>query len=467
MRAGLRPGWIAAALLSSLVAAACTAPERSVTSQPPLGATTTAPVPSSLSPPASPSPIPTPPASAARLPGSLLVRTPGAGLAVVRPDGTQGTEIVHGQPGRLEVVAAAWAPDGSRIAWSQVSAEPGTSPSSVVWSQPDGSGRSDALLSFMAIYLSWDPTASRVAFLGGENEFTLSVMERAEGETAGRPLAHGAPFYFSWAPEGDRMLTHVANTRLDTLTMDGVRRVVEPMTGVFQAPIWTADGSRLLYVSAEERLVARDLATDEVRDLARLDGGAYLVASPDGSRVAYHARGPDEMDFYGEDLAETATDLGVHVVDVRGGRAITVTEAPAMAWSWSPDGSHLAIFEPVYTGDGVRFRWVVWDGRRTFADRALRVHRALAERGVVLHPVRPELIDVVAGRRGVRVRGGAPRRHAPDLGAAGGAGSGGLPGDAGRHGRLGPRGLITRRTRFAVSSRPRRTGPDRSPPRSR
>jgi Tol biopolymer transport system component len=356
---------VLAAVLAVSVGAACTPPERTITTA----------MPPPTSPPASvapgatvvpPAPLPDPPASASTLPGALLVRTVGGGLAVLRPDGTHLTRIVPEGPD-VQVITAAWAPDGSRIAWSQLGVVGGVPSSRVVWSAPDGTHRQEALLSFAAFYLSWDPTGSRVAFLGGEGPLTLGIMERHDGETAGRPLAQGAPFYFSWAPDGDRMITHVADAGLDTLDMEGRERVVAARTGEFQAPAWTSDGTTVVYAAADGQLVARDLQSGRVRDLATLDGGAFLVVSPDGARVAFHARGPEEMDLYDQDLPSIATDMGVHVVGIDGGAEQVVTDVPAMSWSWSPDGRFLAILEPVYLGDdGVRFRWVVWDGHRSF-----------------------------------------------------------------------------------------------------
>jgi Tol biopolymer transport system component len=344
----------------SLALAACTTPERTVTTRPPVSPEAPA---SDAS--VEPSPLRGPPASAGDLPGRLLVQTTTAGLGVIRPDGTEPTELVRGEPNAREVLTAVWSPDGARIAWSQVDVRDGPPANRVVTSDARGEDRSEARLPFGAFYLSWDPTSSRVAFLGGQTPFTLGVMERSPGEGGGQPLANGAPFYFSWAPDGRRMVTHVASANLDTVKVNGDSLPLERATGPFQAPVWTADGRTLLY-AADDALVARDVASGRVRTLAPLDGFGLMVASADG-RVAFHARGPGEVDFYDRDIAERATDLGVRVVDVDGGPETVVTRAPAVAWSWSPDGRRLAILEPVYGEDAIRFRWVIWDGRDSFA----------------------------------------------------------------------------------------------------
>ncbi len=72
-------GWIVAA---ALVLVACTTPERTVTSRPPVTQGGSSSAPASA---VEPSPLPEPPASAADLPGELLVRTVVGGLDVYQP----------------------------------------------------------------------------------------------------------------------------------------------------------------------------------------------------------------------------------------------------------------------------------------------------------------------------------------------------------------------------------------------
>jgi len=352
---------ISAVLITvALGLAACTAPDgRTVSSRPPVS------VAPGVATPTSVPPLPVAPPSASRLPGTLLVRTESGGLEVMRPDGSRGTVVVEAEPGSVEVITAAWAPDGMRIAWSQLDAASGVA-GLMVWSDAAGGHRARVPLPFVPFYVSWDPTSSRVAFLGGVAPFSLGILERTGGQAAARRLAEGAPFYFSWAPEGDRMVTHVAERTLDTLTLKGASDRLEEGTGPFQAPVWTSDGAALVYAGPDGDLVALTLETGKVRSLAPLDGGAYLVVSPDGSRVAFHARGLGETDFSDAGLAQAATDLGVRIVPVAGGAEIQATEVPAMAWSWSPDGRRLAILEPVYGGGRIRFRWVFWSDAGSF-----------------------------------------------------------------------------------------------------
>jgi dipeptidyl aminopeptidase/acylaminoacyl peptidase len=349
-----------------LVLGACEAPERTLStpsSSPPSASSVPAETPAFELPPAPADP----PTSAAALPGRLLIRGTDGGMVVVRPDATAPRRVVDAGAGGVQVQQAAWSPDGQRIAWSQVGVENGQLIARLVVAAPDGTARREALTPFPAFYLAWDPTSSRVAFLGGEQPFTLGIVER-RGAAGARPLARGAPFYLSWSPAGDRMVTHVGAEGLDELTVDGKHHALDT-TGLLQAPSWGPDGAIAYVRPAAEGagvLVTRDARSGRVRELAAIDGAGYLVVSPDGTRVAFHGRGPDEQDFFDRSLPETATELGVQVAALDGSGVVEATTAPALAWSWSPDGRRLAVLEPIYGEGAILFRWRVWSDDGSF-----------------------------------------------------------------------------------------------------
>ena len=95
-----------------------------------------------------------------------------------------------------------------------------------------------------------DPTSSRIVYLGGSAtaDLELGLVDVAAGTAA--PIDAGSPFYFSWAPQGKQLLVHVGDDRLDTLALDGTFTPLGDRPGMFSAPVWTADGRTLIYVSA-------------------------------------------------------------------------------------------------------------------------------------------------------------------------------------------------------------------------
>ena len=86
-------------------------------------------------------------------------------------------------------------------------------------------------------YLSWDPTSSRIAYLGSpsEEDIELAILEVA-GRSSGTPLDAGQPFYLSWAPGGDQLLVHVGEDRLELLDLDGSLTTVADRPGTSPRP---------------------------------------------------------------------------------------------------------------------------------------------------------------------------------------------------------------------------------------
>ena len=312
------------------------------------------------------------PPGAETLPGTLLIRDERGNLVTVRPDGTDRLTLAAASPGELQVSQAAWSPDGSRVAWGQRDQRDGSVVTRVVTSAPGGGGRTEAEVPFLPFYLSWDPTSSHVAYLGNQGDGVgLGVVERAtEPAPSAVSLDQGQPYYFSWGPGGDRLLIHEGDDRLEELTLDGATVVVDGRPGVFQAPVWTPDGRTQLFVrrgaGLRQTIVALHRGRGRMRDLVGIEGAGFMVLSPDGDTVAYQALAPEELDLYDRDLPARAEDVGVTVLDLATGRAERVSTEIAAAWYWSPDGSRLAVLEPLYDGDGpILFRWRLWDGDGT------------------------------------------------------------------------------------------------------
>jgi hypothetical protein len=314
-------------------------------------------------------PLPPPP-EASELPGRLLVKLNDGGLATVRPDGADLRIVAVAVRGEVQVLQAAWAPNGRRVAWGQVGANGSARTPAVVTSGPDGRDPIATPTDAVPFYLSWDPTSSRVGFLGsdGTDRFLMGVVEQqGADEGSARSLARGSPFFFAWAPDGDRVLVHVGDERLDEITLDGDTSSVGDGSGRFQAPAWSADGRSQVYVEAigrgeRQRVIVRGPDGGR-RVVARADGAVSLVLSPDGSRLAFQALNDDERNLLDRTLPNRAVDVGVTIVDLETGAIERATIRPAAAFFWDPTGERLAILEPTYhPSTPMPFRWVVWDG---------------------------------------------------------------------------------------------------------
>jgi Tol biopolymer transport system component len=302
-------------------------------------------------------PAPSPSPDAAGFPGvGRIAVLDGSGtLMVFEADGSRPTFIAVSDPDVTLVRQPTWSRDGTRIAWVGLDAD-GTS-ATVMTAAFDGTQTTDTAVAAAPFYLSWDPTSSRIVYLGGSAtaDIELGLVDVAASTTD--PIDAGSPFYFSWAPKGKQLLVHVGTDRLDKLAIDGTFTPLDRHPGRFSAPVWTADGRTLFYVSeagGRQRLVAYDLAKGRRETLARFEGVITFVVSPDGRRVAYQVV---------EDGPKIAVPLSV--IDRDTGTTDRVADDYSPAFFWSPDGTKLLSMVPEIT-DRLWFRWSVWENGSSF-----------------------------------------------------------------------------------------------------
>jgi Tol biopolymer transport system component len=252
----------------------------------------------------------------------------------------------------VEVRHPVWSPDGRSVAWAELEIGDQGPRSRIVTSDPDGSGRTEFPVDTGTFFLQWDPTSSRIAYLGNfQGRVGMGVAGRGPtGDPVATTIGLGQPFFLSWSPEGRQLLVHVGDETLGLLDLEGNLRPVGDPPGIFQAPVWLADG-RMIY-AAETReqqiLVARD--GDRQRELVVFEGAIEFVASARGERIAYR-------------VDDGSGPGGVEVVDVRTSRSREVTGAPTAAFHWSPDGTRLLLMTRQESGAPGTYRWLLWDGR--------------------------------------------------------------------------------------------------------
>jgi TolB protein len=191
------------------------------------------------------------------------------------------------------------------------------------------------------------PACGRFAFLMSTPDAIELHMAEVRGDTEEvqeQVLGEGGPFYYSWAPDGERMLWFRGGTMLEVVDLSHLEDsvVLPDVPGVFQAPWWSPVDERWLFASAGEsgdRLVIAE--GDERSDL--IGDGAALSAfawSPDGRQLAY-AEGfqPSPYPF---------ATLSVHSDD--GQESILLAEEPFLAFFWSPDSQKVAFIGLELTG---------------------------------------------------------------------------------------------------------------------
>jgi Tol biopolymer transport system component len=287
--------------------------------------------------------------------GRIAVLDASGTLTVFEADGSAPTLIAASDPQVTLVRQPTWSPDGTRIAWVGLDAD-GTS-AGVRTAAADGTRATDTPVAAAPFYLSWDPTSSRIVYLGGSAtaDIELGLVDVAASTTA--PIDAGSPFYVSWAPSGKQLLVHVGPDRLDRLAIDGTLTRLDDRPGAFNAPVWTSDGRTLVYVTAtgaRQRLVAFDLGADRREILSRFEGAISFVVSPDGRRVAFQV------------VRDQTLVTPLSVIDRRTGTIDRVATEYSPAFFWSPGSAKLLSLIPEVTAERLWFRWGVWEDGSSF-----------------------------------------------------------------------------------------------------
>jgi TolB protein len=281
----------------------------------------------------------------------LLVLMDDGSIVTTAPDGGAVRSLTRARGIEIEVRHPIWSPDGHAVAWAEFEQGEEGPASRLVTSDPTGRGRTEFPVDTATFFLQWDPTSSRIAYLGNfRGSIGMGVAQRdADGEPTATTIGAGQPFYLSWSPGGDRLLIHVGAGTLGTLDLDGNLEEIGDRPAIFQAPVWLADG-RMVYAAnlgGRQVLVVRD--DGPARELVSFEGAIEFVVSPDGERIAYR-------------ISDGGGLGGVSVVRLGSARTRSVTDAPTSAFHWSPDGSRLLLMTQE-EGDGpATHRWMVWDG---------------------------------------------------------------------------------------------------------
>ena len=303
-------------------------------------------------------PTPTVASEVADLPGRLAIVNATGDLVTMDPDGSGELVLDEVEVGRSQVRQPTWSPDGHSVGWVHVEiTEAGSLSAAVATSSGKGRRPTEARTAVVPFYLSWDPTSTRIAYLGSPSEaaIELGIVEVA-GRSTGTPLDTGRPLYLSWGPNGDELLVHVGEDRLERLDLDGSPTPVAERPGAFSAPVWTADGRTLVYASidaGDQRLVARGVEAGGERTLVPYDGLIAFVVSPESDRIAFQVLEPERT-------------LPLSVIDVRTGDTVEITDHAIASFFWSPDGSRLLFLDAVPDAEQFWYRWGVWDGTSSF-----------------------------------------------------------------------------------------------------
>ncbi len=304
------------------------------------------------------------------LDGNLYTLNPNGGdrLALT---GDASTRIAYTQP--------TWSPDGRDIAFSRIEAFGSTVRSSLHVVSADGRARARVEAPFPPFYIYWSPTGEQLAFLsnwlrGDDPSLALRVVDLGADETGNlemklRTLAQGQPLYFSWAPDGSSLLTHIGNERVELQSTDGSQAALAPAAVGFAAPQWAGDGQSHVYAVLDDggrrRLVVAALDGAIVQEITDYAALISFSLSPAATQLAYVVTD--------DPLAGTLGPL--YLMELADNSTRQISAEPVLAFFWSPDSQKLAYAVAETERGALRLRWHVWDGERRTAYSAFRPSR--------------------------------------------------------------------------------------------
>ena len=291
----------------------------------------------------------------------LLVQGRDGNIYTLDPDGGNAVALTDDASESLQYLQPSWSPDATQVAWTSAAMLDGQPESALVVADGAGENRTEFGVPFPPFYIHWSPAGTQLAYLSAwastrGPSMALRLVDLAAGEDAVRTLAEGQPLYLSWSPDGDQMVTHISNERVEIYNLAGRSERLPAAAISFPAPIWFPSGDRLIYAvddGGKQELIVAGLDGSRSAGITDFQGNISFTLSPDEERIAYVITPPS---------TGVAAFGPLFTVEINSGRTRQLSDSPVIAFFWSPDGANLAFLALDSEADELRFRWNVWDG---------------------------------------------------------------------------------------------------------
>ncbi len=249
-------------------------------------------------------------------------------------------------------VYPAWSPDGSSLGFVGISGQGNESTSDVFIANVDD-GTSQKVFtsdSQHAFYLNWSPDNTHLSFLTTTSDGQSMILQSAstESETA-TVIDSGAPYYWSWAPDGKTMIIHTGSAatsmpeHLSFLRVDSgiIEDQLDTPPASFQSPAWSPDGQHILLTRVDKDGKKEIIVTDGQgkfeKSLGTFTLNTAFAWSNDNNTVAY---------IEGKQSIGAGVLGTLHVKDLETSEEL-FKDDNVHAFFWSPSGNKIAYFIPV------------------------------------------------------------------------------------------------------------------------
>jgi hypothetical protein len=223
------------------------------------------------------------------------------------------------------VEAFAWSPSGSSLAYSAGAAQ---GRSSVIVERANGTRpRVISQACSVPCPMAWSPDGVSLALPGATGRVFVVRASDGRARTVAR-LRGRTVTALAWSPDGTKLalrapLAHSSGGGALELVTLGAGRVELVPTGVTGGPVWSPDGTTLLFVGRGPAVDSLAVGVPGAVPRA-LAAGSSAAFSPDGGRIAY------------------AGASGLSLMNNDGSVQVLVRPGRIAAPAWSPDGTALA-----------------------------------------------------------------------------------------------------------------------------
>ncbi len=253
-----------------------------------------------------------------------------------------------------------WSRDGNQLAFIGISFDGKQTQSKIMVANVHGDSVNKiyASKSERPVYINWSPDSANVGFISsdasGQNMTLQSVSSKGGNPTI---LDTGSPYYWSWAPDGHKMIIHAGSDATSVpehvavlqvgsknVTQQAVNSAPDSSqpgsTQAFQAPAWSPDGSQIALASVTDQgnqIIVTDASGKNPKKIGTFTTKAAFAWSSDSTRIAY---------IDGTQPIDPGIVGTLHVVDLGSSKEVT-EEGHIIAFFWSPNGKELAYFDLV------------------------------------------------------------------------------------------------------------------------